>query len=727
MADEKHIVDDVVARFNERQKEAATMPLESCLVLAGAGSGKTAVLTARIGWVTQKLGVPSERVLAVTFTNKAAAEMRQRLRSLVGDESSSKMWIGTFHSLCNKILRIEHEAAGLPREFAILDTDGQERVIKTIINDMEGKGDSDDSGDSKPEKIKPATYAKAISETKEDGLGPWDVDVVGQGLPEQFSEVYAAYNVECKRQGLLDFCDLQLKVVELFRSNPEVEARYRERFKTVFVDEFQDTNDIQYEWLQRIGRTAAVMAVGDDDQSIYAFRGAKPQNMQRFLNEFAKGRRVALEQNYRSLPFVLNAANAVIKNNQGRLGKTLFTEKPSRGEVINLVSCDNEFVEARFVASQAKKLVDAGGKPSDIAVLYRTNTQSRIIESEMLKAGIPVTIYGGFRFYDRSEVKNLFAYLDLVCNIGRDISLSRIINIPPRGIGERTVETLRLQAKENKHSMLEQIAANVDEADTTGKKDKKLQAMEEFLDCVVAFAETAQNCSLEALVDKVIEDSGLADFYSPTSLKKGATKEDKEEAALRLENLFAVKDNAAQFEQDFLVAREKAGDKPPPGGWKAIHVLSDYLAEIALLTSTSEADMNKKNTASLMTVHASKGLEFATVFLIGMEDGVFPHKRSLPDEGVDDSHEAGREYYAKKNAELEEERRLMYVAITRAKNRLLMSHARRKKTPAGWESRAPSRFVNEIPKDLLRLSSVNEQKASFQNQRSGYAKKPCSV
>lgn len=723
MSAERHIVDDVVDRFNDRQKEAATLPLESCLVLAGAGSGKTAVLTARIGWVTQKLGVPAERVLAVTFTNKAAAEMRVRLRSLVGDEAASKMWIGTFHGLCNKILRIEYEAAGLPKEFAILDTDGQERLVKSILNDLAGKEEGDEA-EEKEGRVKPAVFVKGINEAKEDGLGPWDVDSVGAGLPEVFNEVYAAYNTECGRQGLLDFCDLQLKVVQLFRANPDIEARYRERFKTVFVDEFQDTNDIQYEWLQRIGKTAAVMAVGDDDQSIYAFRGAKPQNMQRFLQEFARGRKVALEQNYRSLPFVLEAANSVIKNNTSRLGKSLFTEKPSKGEVINLVSCENEFAEARFVATQAKRLLENGVKPSEIAVLYRTNTQSRIIESEMLKAGVPVTIYGGFRFYDRSEVKNVLAYLDLVSNIGRDISLSRIINIPPRGIGERTVESLRMEAKAEGLSMLEQIAKKVDDAEVAGKKDKKLQAMEDFLDCIVDLADRSQSCSLEDLVGDVIEKSGLADFYSPEGLKKNASKEDKEEAALRLENILAVKDSAGQFEQDFVLAREKAGDKPPAGGWKAIHILSDYLAEIALLTSTSEADMNKKNTASLMTVHASKGLEFNTVFLIGMEDGIFPHKRSLPDEGVDESCEAGKEYYAKKGAELEEERRLMYVAITRAKSRLVMSYSRKRKAPGGaWEPRTPSRFLHEIPQKLVKFAKIDDRKQSehiYNKQRMAY-------
>lgn len=723
MSTEKHIVDSVISRFNDRQREAATMPLESCLVLAGAGSGKTAVLTARIGWVTQKFGVPAERVLAVTFTNKAAAEMRQRLRTLVGDDAVGRMWIGTFHSLCNKILRIEHEAAGLPKEFAILDVDGQERLVKTVANDVRGVGDDAAEGKEDQTKVKPSVYVKGINEAKEEGLGPWDVDVIGKGLPEDFGEVFAAYSGECRRQGLLDFCDLQTKVLEMFRKNPDVELRYRERFQAVLVDEFQDTNDTQYEWLQRMGRTAAVMAVGDDDQSIYAFRGAKPQNMQRFLQEFAKGRRVALEQNYRSLPFVLNAANAVIKNNNGRLGKNLFTDKPSRGEKINLISCENEFAEARFVALQAKKIIDAGGKPSDVAVLYRTNTQSRMIESEMLKAGIPVTIYGGFRFYDRAEVKNLLAYLDLVCNVGRDISLARIINVPPRGIGERTVESLRLQAKESGVSMLEQIATN---ADGAVKKDKRMLAMEGFLDLVVALAESAQTCSLDTLIGKVIEDSGLADFYSAAGLKKNAPKEEIEEAELRYENLIAVKDNAAQFELDFLAAREKAGDKPPHGGWKAIHVLTDYLAEIALLTSTSEADMNKKNTASLMTVHASKGLEFHTVFLVGLEDGTFPHKRSLPDEGVDESSEAGSEYFAQKFAELEEERRLMYVAITRAKTRLIMSYGRKKKTPAGWESRSPSRFIKEIPQDLLQHAVMTDSRPGFQNQ-SRPSRSSCSV
>lgn len=705
-------LDRLIEKFNDRQREAVTMPLESCLVLAGAGSGKTAVLTARIGCVTERMNVLPERVLAVTFTNKAAEEMRKRLRRVVGDEAVSKMWIGTFHSLCNRILRQEHESAQLPRGFAILDTDGQERMIRQILRDREADRKKDDS----EERAKPAPYLKGINEAKEAQRKPYDIDEDMEGLPEGFVDVFVEYNQICRAQGLLDFNDLQTRTLELFEQSPEVLSAFKHKFQTIFVDEFQDTNEVQYQWLRHLtGPQTCVMAVGDDDQSIYGFRGAQPENMQRFLNEFARGRKIALEQNYRSLPFVLDAANAVIRNNRSRLGKNLFTEQADRAERISNVTCENEFEEAKFIAGQIKALLARGARPSEIAVLYRTNTQSRLFEHEMLKVSVPVTVYGGYRFYDRQEIRHLFAYLDLACNVTRDVSFARVVNFPPRGLGERTVEALRLQAKEAGQSMMEQVMIN---AQINESPDKKQLALEDFADLICTMGEQAQRLSLKEFVETALHDSRLEDHYMDMCVstkkkkKTKSAKEEEDEGALKLENLYAARDNAAQFEAEFIAVREKAGDKAPAGGWKAAHILPDYLAEIALLTSTSEADMSKKNTVSLMTVHASKGLEFDHVFIAGLEENIFPHKRSLPDPeaepGCTDS------LYLQQLASLEEERRLMYVAITRAKKTLGLSRAARRKVNGTWESTIASRFVQEIPEARIKHVGVSTRKQPYE-------------
>lgn len=703
----------VINRFNARQQEAVRMSLDSCLVLAGAGSGKTAVLTTRIAAMIQQMNVLPDRIMAVTFTNKAAEEMKRRLRKLVGDETVAKMWIGTFHSLCNRILRQEHEAAGLPKGFAILDDDGQTRIVRQILRDRkEDAGQAVDEDD--PEDGKPREYVKEINAAKEAQKGPFDIDEDLEGLPNGFVDVYVEYQKICREQGLLDFNDLQSRTLELFRLNPALQKAFSHRFQCVLVDEFQDTNETQYTWLQQVtNHSTCVMAVGDDDQSIYGFRGAQPQNMQRFLEEFAKGRQIALEQNYRSLPFVLEAANAVIANNKGRLGKTLFSDRQDKREKIDFVSCENEYEESRFVANQVKSLIAKGVRPADISILYRTNTQSRLFEQEMLKASIPVTVYGGFRFYNREEIRHLFAYLDLACNLGRDISLSRIINVPARGLGERTVENLRLQAKEAGISMIEKIAQN---AELTDAPDKKQLALENFATCIVGMAEASQTLSLADFVDHVLIESGLEQLYLDLAQKKKGTKkkasgEEENEGEKALENLYAARDNAAQFEADFIAARQKAGEKPPAGGWKAVNVLPDYLAEIALLTSSSEADISKKNTVSLMTVHASKGLEFEHVFLVGMEDGIFPHKRSLPDPNAEPGCQDS--LYLQQLAQLEEERRLMYVAITRAKKALTMTRASKRKLPSGWESSIPSRFIEEIPPERLKLVGFSTRKEGY--------------
>ena len=712
-ASQASAVDAMIRHFNDRQREAVTMPMESCLVLAGAGSGKTAVLTARICYMIEKLHVDPERMLAVTFTNKAAEEMKRRLKKLIGEDASAKIWVGTFHGLCNRILRQEYEAAHLPKSFAILDVDSQERIVRDIMKERSKAADKDDpeaEKEAKKDKT-PGKIVGMINEAKEAGKKPFDIDEELDGYPLGFVDVFVEYQEICRRQGLLDFQDLQTRSLELLMENEDVLAHFQRKFQAVFVDEFQDTNEIQYQWLQKIGggkhgpdgRGACVMAVGDDDQSIYGFRGAQPWNMQRFLNEFARGKKVALEQNYRSRPFVLDAANNVIGQNKGRLGKNLFSAQEDKNEQIISFVYDSEFDEAAQTALRIKNLIEKGAQPQEIAVLYRTNTQSRLIEQAMLKANIPVTIYGGYRFYDRQEVKNLIAYLDLACNVNRDISFSRIVNMPPRGLGERTTQSLHDEARQNQVSMLEMIAIR---QQNITEPDKKQLALEGFLDLMINLGEAAEKMSLSKLVDHVLHESGLLDYYGDEAkpkAKKGA-KKDEDDEAVRHENMLSLVDNAEEFEKDFLNARVKAGDPEPVGGWKAMHVLPDYLAEIALMSSTSDADMKKKNTVSLMTVHSSKGLEFDHVFIAGVEEGTFPHKRSIPEDGMSPEDTL----YKQKMEELEEERRLMYVAITRARKSLVMTRCKARKSFGGEkEPKKPSRFLAEIPKNRIREMVVN--------------------
>lgn len=693
-------VEAMIEQLNSRQREAVTQPLQSCLVLAGAGSGKTSVLTARICWVIEKEGVSPDRILAVTFTNKAAEEMRRRLRRLVGDEAAAKMWIGTFHGLCNRILREEHAAAGLPQGFAILDVDSQVRLVRQIIKDRSRNKEEQDESSGKRDS--PAAFVKLINAAKEKGRGPWDVDEVAEGAPFDFVEVFVEYAQQCKQQGLLDFNDLQSRALALLKSHEDVANRFKHRFAALFVDEFQDTNDTQYEWLQCIvGPRSCVMAVGDDDQSIYRFRGAEPKNMGRFLADFARNRKIALEQNYRSQPFVLEAANAVINNNTGRLGKTLFSARKDLGERIMSVACESEYEEAEQIAKLVTERLRRGAKPKDLAVLYRTNTQSRLIEHALLRAGVNVTVYGGYKFYDREEIKNLVAYLDLATNVTRDIALSRVVNVPGRGIGERTVQALRDDAKEQGVSMLEMIAIRSER----GANDKKQQALDGFLNIIFELAEVAERTSLSEFMGYALKLTGLEDYYGEQATQAKSTKTDREDAAQRMENLISFQDSAEQFEHEFLAARKQAGDAPPEGGWRACHVLPDLMAEIALMTSTSEADMNKKKTVSLMTVHASKGLEFEHVVIAGLEEGIFPHARSLGEE----LDENGEQHEARD--EIEEERRLMYVAITRAKRSLAVFRAISRRghdrKPALTK---PSRFLSEIPASRLRCVETGSRK-----------------
>ena len=761
---------ELYARLNPRQAEAVESPAVSFLVLAGAGSGKTSVLTARIAKLISTGKAPARGVLAVTFTNKAAQEMRHRLGKLLDKRSVNELWMGTFHSLCNKLLRENYEAAGLPKSFAILDVDGQEALCRGILKDfgltkasvkeaaklkaaaVQGSlldaadplaaagglaaDDVEDDGEAN-EFVTPSQCAKYISSRKESLQPPAPpVSISTRSTDvEQMEAVYAEYQNRCAKSGLLDFQDLLTRGVELLKKDSTVRDSYRSRFSAILVDEFQDTNDIQYEWLQLMkGNHAHVMAVGDDSQSIYGFRGANPANMQRFVDEMTKdqgapeGRVVKLEQNYRSLPHILEAANAIIDRNPNQLKKTLFTAQRDRGERIDLVTFGNGMFEASSIAQSIHRMVkEMKVPPAEIAVLYRTNQQSRLLEQELNKLGVPLTVYGGFRFYERQEVKHMMAYLDLVCDMTRDISFGRVVNFPPRGIGERTIEELRQDAQQRKLSMMEMVGVRSetmarDPALLGGAAaQKKQRQLEGFTGIILDLADAAQTMPLSQLIEQVMERAGIKQHYLDEA---GGSKSSQEEAEERLANIAELVSAARQFEID------------NPQLTTAADQLPEYLAYVALMTSTSESDMSRKNTVSLMTVHSSKGLEFDHVFIAGLEEATFPHARAIQEDeergngkSIDQAlremdattDDQGNDLLTDEPSDIvdgegmQEERRLMYVAVTRARKTLTITHARERLMNGEPRTCEPSRFIDEIPEH--RLNRIEDAKARHSNKK----------
>lgn len=749
---------DLLAKLNDRQREAVSMPRQSALILAGAGSGKTSVLTARVAFLVADR-MAARQIMAVTFTNKSAQEMRKRLGKVLPREEVAEIWVGTFHSLCNRMLREEHEAAGLPKNFAILDTDGQESLMRALMRDagylstkaekaskfllakasldplsemasaagaapIEPGADAGESDDADEKRVKPSDVVKWINKKKEFNVRPHEIEIEGAD-DELMLEMYVAYQKACADQGLLDFSDLLHRGVELLERNSAVRSKYRDKFETILVDEFQDTNDVQYRWLQLLkAPRTALMAVGDDDQSIYAFRGANPENMKRFVAEMTAtpelpdGYVIKLEQNYRSLPYILEAANAVIEHNSNRLGKNLWTGQADRGEKIIATEFGNAFFEASRVAGKVGELVkNKKVSPSEIAILYRTNAQSRLLEQELNKLSIPLTVYGGFRFFERQEVKNILGYMDLVCSFDRDISLSRIVNFPPRGIGERTIEDLRQEAKARGVSMMEMIGARGEDGSVVGGAAQRKQAqLEAFAGVILDLTDLAQTGSLSQLIEAIIESSGIKRHYEES--KEGG----KEEAEERMSNIAELISAAKQFEID------------NPHLATATDQLPEYLSFVQLMTSTSSADMDKKNTVSLMTVHSSKGLEFDHVFVTGLEEGVFPHARAIKeseelgngrsisaadkrwtdalasgsgefDEFVEDA--VDDEGPKPEGPAIEEERRLAYVAMTRARKSLELTFAKKRMTGRDERHMERSRFMFEIPKS--RVTIVKDQ------------------
>lgn len=643
--------------LNERQCEAVTAPLGNMLVLAGAGSGKTRVLVSRIAWLIEKEQLSPHAILAVTFTNKAAGEMRHRLSSMLSDPVMG-LWVGTFHGLCHRLLRRHFKEANLPEQFHILDSEDQARVIKRVIASL--NLDSDQW---------PVKQAQSfINGRKDEGLRPQHVNALSYGPTKTLVSIYAAYEQACRTAGVIDFAELLLRTHELLRDNAEILAHYRQRFQAILVDEFQDTNTIQYAWIRLLaGENTPVLAVGDDDQSIYGWRGAKVENIQQFSKDFKDAQIIRLEQNYRSTATILEAANALITNNNSRMGKDLWTAGSS-GEKIVVYSAFNELEEARFVSERIMMEINQGGSADEIAILYRSNAQSRVLEEALLRAGVAYRIYGGVRFFDRAEVKDTLAYLRLLVNTNDDTAFDRVVNFPTRGIGEKTLEDLRHHAKAEQCSLWN-AAKTLLESGVMAQRAGS--ALSRFIDLIEQLQIKTVQMELDEQITEVMQLSGL---YAHFSKIKG----DKSES--RLDNLQELINAAKQFRYE----QDEEEELP---------LVNAFLAHASLESGEMQAEEHERY-VHLMTLHAAKGLEFPIVFLVGMEEGVFPGKQSL--------EEPGR---------LEEERRLCYVGMTRAMRKLVLSYAEIRRLYGREEYHRPSRFLRELPEQLLDEVRV---KARFQ-------------
>ncbi|MDA3979786.1 DNA helicase II [Gallibacterium sp. AGMB14963] len=638
---------EILDGLNDRQREAVAAPLGNYLVLAGAGSGKTRVLTYRIAWLIGVENISQNSIMAVTFTNKAAAEMRHRIESLLKDQLQPPfgMWVGTFHSLAHRLLRRHALDAGLPQDFQILDSEDQLRLIKRLI-----KSYSIDEGLYPP---KQACWF--INNKKDLGLRPEQIEAKDTES-RKWVEIYKIYQDACDRAGLVDFAELLLRTYELWLKKPLILQRYQQRFQHILVDEFQDTNNIQYAWVKLLaGKTGKVMIVGDDDQSIYGWRGAQIENIHRFLADY-QAQTIRLEQNYRSTENILQSANVLIANNEERLGKNLWTEG-NKGEPVGIYQAFNELDEARFVTSQIKQWVDEGGSYDQCAILYRSNRQSRVLEEALLQAGLPYRIYGGLRFFERQEIKDALGYLRLIANRQDDVAFERVINTPTRGIGDRTVEILRQIARQNTITLWQAAHLAIEEKLVQGRASS---ALLRFIELINALTSDTEQMSLAEQTEFVIKHSGLHEMYKNEKGEKGE---------VRLENL------------EELVFATRDFQKPDEA--EEMSDLLAFLTHASLEAGEGQAAPHQA-CIDLMTLHSSKGLEFDRVFIVGMEEGLFPS-------GVSANEIGG----------LEEERRLAYVGITRAKKKLTLCYAEQRRIYSQEEKRIVSRFINELPKENI--------------------------
>ena len=639
-------LDHRLTTLNPAQHHAVTTPPGHQLVLAGAGSGKTRVLVHRIAFLIQRLDVSPHSILSVTFTNKAAAEMRHRIEDVLG-HAPAGMWVGTFHGLAHRLLRAHWKEAGLAENFQILDSDDQQRLIKRVIRDL-----------GLDEQRWPAKQAQwFINGQKDEGIRPQGIQASGDLFLATMRGIYEAYEAACARTGVIDFAELLLRALDLWRDNAGLLEHYQRRFRHILVDEFQDTNAVQYAWLRFLAKGGeSLMVVGDDDQSIYGWRGAKIENIQQFDSDFADAEIIRLEQNYRSTANILNAANALIANNQGRLGKELRTDVGD-GEPLALYAAFNEHDEARYVVETIEDALRKDGlKRSEIAILYRSNAQSRVLEEALLREKVPYRIYGGQRFFERAEIKNAMAYLRLLDGRGNDAALERIINVPARGIGEKTIETIREYARAHDVHMWEAIRLMLTVKALPARASGALAG---FIELIDSLAEQVLAMPLHQMTQVVIEKSGLLAYHEAEKGEKGQA---------RVENLEELVSAARTFEND-------EDDELTP--------LQAFLTHASLEAGDTQAAENE-DSIQLMTLHSAKGLEFPLVFLVGMEEGLFPHKMSL--------EEPGR---------LEEERRLAYVGITRAMQKLVISYAETRRLYGSETYNKVSRFVREIPAPLI--------------------------
>jgi DNA helicase-2/ATP-dependent DNA helicase PcrA len=638
-------VSDILDELNEAQRSAVAAEQGNQLVLAGAGSGKTRVLVHRIAWLIRAESLSPYSVMAVTFTNKAAREMRGRIETML-QRPSHGLWIGTFHGLAHRLLQTHWQEAGLPQNFQILDSDDQLRLIKRVCREL-GLDEA---------KWPPKQAQWFINGQKDEGLRAAHIEPpLGDIYTQTLLRVYAAYEEACQRGGLVDFAELLLRAHELWLKSPETLAHYQERFNILLVDEFQDTNTIQYAWLRVLaGDAIPIVAVGDDDQSIYGWRGAKIENIQRFTKDFRDTQVVRLEQNYRSTKTILDAANGVIAHNSGRLGKNLWTAGED-GEPIRLYAGFNEQDEARFIVEQIQGWTDDGNLRRSSAVLYRSNAQSRVIEEALIRVGMPYRIYGGQRFYERLEIRNALAYLRLITGRGDDPALERVINTPTRGIGSKTIDDLRALARERAVSMWQAIEQVLADGLLTPRARTSLGGFKALVDELDS--ETLE-LPLEECVEHVIHRSGLLEFHRAEKGERGQA---------RVENLEELVSAAKTFRPE--------DDTQSP--------LQQFLDSAALDAGDSQADPYE-DSVQMMTLHSAKGLEFPLVILAGLEENLFPHRMSI--------EEPGR---------LEEERRLAYVGITRAQQKLLITYAESRRLHGNETYNTPSRFVREIPSELI--------------------------
>ncbi|GKT12873.1 MAG: DNA helicase II/ATP-dependent DNA helicase PcrA [Thiomicrorhabdus sp.] len=668
--------------LNDAQRDAVTADDTHALILAGAGSGKTRVLVHRIAWLTQVMGFSPYNVLAVTFTNKASNEMRGRIESLIGQQAGG-ITMGTFHGIAYRLLRQHYQEVGLPQTFQILDSDDQKRVIKRLLKAM-----------GLDEAQWPHKQIQAfINGEKEEGRRPHHIDIGHNPFVGKMVQVYQAYEEQCQRSGLVDFAELLLRAHELWLKNPQVLAHYQARYKHILVDEFQDTNSLQYAWLRVLaGGAGKLFVVGDDDQSIYGWRGAKVENIRQFDEDFAMVKTVRLEQNYRSTGTILKAANALIAHNTSRMGKELWSSG-EEGDPIRVYEAFNEVDEARYVCSQIEAWCENSGSRSEVAVLYRSNAQSRVMEQALMQAQIPYRVYGGLRFYDRAEIKDVLSYLRLLVNREDDAAFERAYNQPPRGIGQKTADIIREVARHNQIPLWQAAGKVVEQGLTARAKT----SVADFLSLIESLSEEVSTMSLEDQMLKVVSRSGLQAHFEKDSSEQGKG---------RIENIDELINAAGQYKQANTQAQAEGinteAQTIEAGFDSAAQVdgtllqtptydnpLADFLAQAALEAGEQQAD-EWESSVQLMTLHAAKGLEFPMVFMIGVEEGLFPSQRSHEDP-----------------ERLEEERRLAYVGITRAEKQLMITFATRRRMHGSEFYPTPSRFIKEIPTeylDFVRLS-----------------------